>query len=115
MRIHLFEFAASYMSKHGAALRAKYTNSDAAAFMRDFDITDVMMKDFIAFGESKDVKFNAEEYAADKEWMRASLKAQLGRTLFGNEGQFRAMLEVDPQFEKAISLFPEAKKIAGLH
>lgn len=115
MRIHIFEFGASYMDKHGATLRAKYSNSDAAVFIRDFDISDAMMNDFIAFGESKDVKFNAEEYESDKEWMRASLKAQLGRTLFGNEGQFRAMLAVDPQFEKTISLFPEAKKIAGLH
>jgi carboxyl-terminal processing protease len=115
MRIHLFEFGTSYMDKHGVALRAKYETSDAGQFIRGFDISDAMMKDFIKFGESKGVEFNSEEYDSDKDWMQAMLKSQIARTMYGNEGQFRALLQVDPQFEKAITLFPEARRIAGLH
>jgi carboxyl-terminal processing protease len=74
-----------------------------------------MMTDFVEFGKARGVEFNEEEYKVDKEWLRASIEAQVARTLFGNEGQFRVLLQLDPQFQKALTLFPEAKKIAGLH
>ncbi|MDX9758164.1 MAG: S41 family peptidase [Bacteroidota bacterium] len=114
MRIHIFEFTTAYLDKEGARLRGKYEKPGASQFVRDFQVTDAMMKDFIAFGTARGVEFDEEHYAADKDWLRASVKAQIARTLFGNEGQFRVLLEVDPQFQKAVTLFPEAKRIAGL-
>lgn len=114
MRIHIFEFTTAYLDKEGAKLRSQYEKSGAGQFVREFQISDAMMKDFIAFGKAHGVEFNEEQYNTDKDWLRASVKAQVARTLFGNEGQFRVLLEVDPQFLKAMTLFPEAKRIAGL-
>jgi carboxyl-terminal processing protease len=114
MRVLVFEYGTAYMDKNGAQLRKKYDKADAAAFIKGFEITEAMMKEFIAFGETKGVEFVKEDFEKDKDWLKATVKAQIGRTLYGNEGQFRAMLEVDPQFEKAVGLFPEARKIAGL-
>jgi len=114
MRVLVFEYGTAYMDKNGAALRKKYDKADASDFIKSFTITDAMMKEFIEFGKSKGVEFNKEEYDKDKDWLQAVVKAQIARTLYGNEGQFRSMLEVDPQYQKAVSLFPEARKIAGL-
>jgi carboxyl-terminal processing protease len=114
MRVHIFEFMTTYMDKNGASLRKKFEGATAAAFVRDFNIPESMMKDFIDYGSSKSVEFNQEEYDVDKDWLQAQLKAQVARNLYGNEGQFRVLLEVDPQFRKAMTLFPEAMKIAGL-
>lgn len=114
MRIHIFEFTTAYLDKEGAKLRARYDKPGVSQFVRDFQVTDAMMQDFIAFGSSRGVALDETQYAADKDWLRASIKAQIARTLFGNEGQFRVLLEVDPQFQKAMTLFPEAKRIAGL-
>ncbi|MCZ7555699.1 MAG: S41 family peptidase [Bacteroidia bacterium] len=114
MRVHVFDFMTIYLDKNGASLRKKFDGSTAAQFVRDFDIPESMMKDFIDFGSSKGVVFDQKEYDVDKDWLKAQLKAQVARTLYGNEGQFRVILDVDPQFRKAMTLFPEAKKIAGL-
>ncbi|MBE0643664.1 MAG: S41 family peptidase [Bacteroidetes bacterium] len=114
MRLHIFEFTTSYLDKAGAQLRTKFEKADAKQFAADFNVSDSMMKDFIEFGKTRGVEFNEDEYNVDKEWLRASIEAQVARTLYGNEGQFRVLLDIDPQFQKALTLFPEAKKIAGL-
>ncbi|MBN1448325.1 MAG: S41 family peptidase [Bacteroidetes bacterium] len=114
MRLHVFEYCTAYIDKNGAGLRRQYQDADAKQFIAGFNVSEAMMKEFIDFGKAKGVEFNKEEYEKDKDWLKAGVKAQIARTLYGNEGQFRAMLEVDPQFAKAIDLFPEARKIAGL-
>jgi carboxyl-terminal processing protease len=114
MRIYIFEFITAYLDKEGNTLRSRYEKDGVRAFVRDFQVSDAMMKDFVDFGKAQGVTFDQEQYDADKDWLRASVKAQIARTLFGNEGQFRVLLEVDPQFQKALTLFPEARKIAGL-
>jgi len=43
------------------------------------------------------------------------LKSYMARTLFGAEGQVLVRLEMDVQFQKALTLFPEAEKIAKLN
>ncbi len=115
MRVHIFEFTTSYLDKAGAKLRSQYEKSDAGLFASEFKVSDSMMNDFIEFGKARGVEFKQEEYDADKQWLRASIEAQIARTLYGNEGSFRVLLDVDPQFQKALTLFPEAKKIAELH
>lgn len=114
MRVHIFEFTTAYLDKDGAKLRGKFEKADAMQFAREYHVSDGMMNDFIEFGKARGVEFKQEEYDVDKEWLRASVEAQIARTLYGNEGQFRVLLDVDPQFLKAMTLFPEAKKIAGL-
>jgi carboxyl-terminal processing protease len=72
------------------------------------------MNDFISFGKSKGVTFDQAQYDADKLWLQTYIKATIARNLFGNEGHFRAVLDADPQYQKALTLFPEAARIAGL-
>ena len=114
MRAHVFEFVSQYMENHSADLRKRYAKDESARFCREFSVSKDMMDSFIGFGKSKGTQFKADEYELDKDWLAAVVKAQVARTIFGNEGYFRAILEVDPQFTMAKTLFPEALRIAGL-
>ncbi len=42
------------------------------------------------------------------------IKAEIARAIWGNEGNWSIMQSSDNQLQKAIALFPEAAKIAGL-
>ncbi len=114
MRARVFEFTVSYMDKTGPRLREQFKKDEALRFSKEFTVDESLLKSFIAFGESKSVAFNKEQYDKDLDYIKAYLKAQIARNLFGYEGYFRAILEIDQQFAKAITHFPEAKKIAGL-
>jgi len=114
MRARVFEFVTSFMDKKGPEIRKTYPKDDVLKFVTHFDVDEVLMRSFIQFGESKGIAFEKNQYEADKTYLQALVKAQIARNIFGNEGFFRTLLKVDPQFSKAIQLFPEAKKIAGL-
>jgi carboxyl-terminal processing protease len=114
MRARVFEFISGFMDKQGPTLRQQYTREDVGKFMSAFQVDQNMLDMFVDFGRSKNVEFKKDQFEKDTDYMKALLKAQVARNLFGNEGYFRAMLEVDNQFQKARTLFPEAKKIAGL-
>jgi carboxyl-terminal processing protease len=114
LRGRIFEFTTHYMDKNGPKLRSEYTKDDVVKFIASFVVSDDLMQSFIEFGETKGVKFNKEQYEKNKEYLKALLRSQVARNLFGLEGFFRSTLPVDPQFQKAMSLFPEAKRIAGL-
>jgi hypothetical protein len=43
------------------------------------------------------------------------MKAEVANVFFGFEGLVSVMLDVDPQIQKAMTLFPEAEKIAKLN
>ncbi|MAT39381.1 MAG: peptidase [Ectothiorhodospiraceae bacterium] len=114
LRANMYPFILSYMDKNGPELRERYGKDDADRFLKEFKVTESLIQSLVEHGESKGVEMNEEQFEKDKTYIRVMLKAQLARNLFGNEGFYRATLEADPQFLKAISLFPEAEKIAGL-
>ena len=131
MRARLFEFISGYMDKNGPAMRKKYTKDEAERFVREFSVDTDLLAAFTEFGESKGITVKKDpndksggpddpkaimkaQFAKDLDYIKALIKAQIARSLFGNEGFFRALLTADAQFQKALMLFPEARKIAGI-
>ncbi|MFI5251932.1 MAG: S41 family peptidase [Bacteroidota bacterium] len=108
-----FPFITSYLDEEGPKLRSQY-KEDVKAFNQEYQVNDEMVKNFKAFIEKKDIKVDDKQYDKDIVYLKARLKAYIARSLWGNEGWFTVMLEVDPQLQKALTLFPEAQKIAGL-
>lgn len=109
-----FDYSSKYMDHHSNQLRQEYEGK-LKTFVSNFEVTDEMLKDFLKLAEKKEIEFKEEQYKQDLEWIKARIKAQIGRSIWGNEGWFPVMLKNDIQFQKAITLFPEAKRIAGLH
>jgi len=108
------EYANRYLDHYGKEIRQKY-GSDFRKFQKEFAITDKMLQEMTDLAQTKGVEMNKEQYQKDLARIRLELKAQVARNLFGNEGRFQVIMSENAQFQKAITLFPEADSIAGVH
>lgn len=110
-KLVFLEFADKYLDTEGAALKAKH-GKETQKFASDFEVTSEMLEGVLSIAKAKGVEFKKDMYEKDLKYITAFTKAYIGRSLWGNEGSARVMLAVDNQFQKAISLFPEAEKIS---
>jgi carboxyl-terminal processing protease len=114
LRKNLFyQFILNYLDKNGKMIQSKYQVFDS--FKKSYTIDDKMFNDFINYGKSQGVEVVEDDLKADLEYIRARLKAQIARSYWRNEGWYPILLEIDPQFKKALLLFPEAEKLAKLN
>ncbi len=107
-----YRFVRKMMDKNGSQIKSQYQN-DLQKFVKGFRIGEEQMQSFIKFARSLKVKFDSKGYFADKEEIRARLKAFVARDIFKNNGWYLTLLQYDSQFQKAISLFGETSLIAG--
>lgn len=105
--------ALQYMDQHGKSIRSEY-EKDLGKFESDYQISADLMKEFQALVKSNDVAIDAAQYAKDEPEMKLRIKAEISREVFGNEGLWTTLSSSDVQLQKALTLFPEAEKIAGL-
>jgi carboxyl-terminal processing protease len=103
-------FVAAFMDSKGMEIRRKYSKN-FKLFQREFRITDEILDKFKRFVESKGVKVNEEEYLKDLTYIKAVIKAYIARYIWRNEGWYPVMLEIDEQFQKALSFMPEAERM----
>lgn len=108
-----FDYANMYIEEEGKALREKY-GKDGRKFQKEFTVTEGMMSKFEATAKKKGLTIDRAQYEKDLTLIKTRLKADISRPIWGNEAWSLIMRSEDPQFQKAISLFPEAEKIAGL-
>ena len=107
------DFSNAYIEENGPKLRERY-GKDMRKFMKEFTVTDDMLAHFEAVAKKKGFTIDREQYAKDLTLIKTRLKADIARPLWGNEAWSIVMRTEDPQFQKALSLFPEAARIAGL-
>jgi carboxyl-terminal processing protease len=107
------EYNSAFMDSRGKELRARY-GDDIAAFVSGFSVDDAMYADFSAVVAKKDLKLDPAQVSKDEKYLRTRMKAHVARSLFGNEGWYATMQPEDVQLGKALTLFPEAERIAGI-
>ncbi|MCX8010573.1 MAG: S41 family peptidase, partial [Ignavibacteria bacterium] len=113
LRLNLFyTFILDYLDRNGKEIQSQY--KDFEKFKKQFILTDDMLNQFIEYAKQKKLEFVKEDFEKDKEYIRARLKAQVARSFWRNDGWYPILLEQDNQFLKALSLFPEAEKLAKL-
>lgn len=108
-----YEFAAQYLTLNGEQIKSKYTTLES--FDNGFVVGEEMLNNFTTFAKGKSIEFVQEDFTKDKDFIQSRLKAYIARNYWGNEGFFMASLPIDTQLKKALSLFPEAEKIARLN
>jgi carboxyl-terminal processing protease len=108
-----YDFTKNYMEGSGFALRKKYENNFEEYNVK-YSIPSDLMTEFRKFIETKEVKIDEKEYTKDLEFLKARLKAQIAQMIFGFEAYIGVMVSVDNQIQKALTLFPEAEKVAKL-
>ncbi len=106
------EYVDNHVSQHQDKIRKEY--GSAANFNGEFQVSDKMLDDVYSRAEKAGIKITKEEYEKNIKYVSMLLKAQIARNIWGNDGWYRVVLTLDNQFQKALSLFPEAKQIAGL-
>jgi len=109
-----YQFIRKFLDINGNKIKATYVN-DMNSFVKNFRFNENQVKDFIRFAEEHNVKYNEKEFSKDKEYILQVLKAFLARDIFKRDGWYLTLLQTDVQFQKAIKLFDEAKKMKGLH
>jgi carboxyl-terminal processing protease len=103
-----FEFAVDYLAKHPTV-------------PRDFPVTDAVKEDFFKFVDAKQgLPFDKPAkatYAEEKDPLviDRALREEVTTAKFGREAGYRVSLENDVQLKKALTLFPEAEKLATAH
>ena len=107
------EYNTLYMDRNGKRYRKEY-DKNLKKFISDVSISDDVVNEFMELGKKKGIAQNDEQFRKDKEFIRTRLKADIARDLYGNDGWYPIMHSHDNQFQKALTLFPEAGKIAGL-
>mgnify|MGYP005835631215 CR=1 FL=1 len=111
LRKNLFyQFILSYLDRNGRTISSKYPTF--SKFKDQFKVDDNLIQSFIDYAKKQGVEFNREEFKKDEDYIRARLKAQIARNYWRNEGWFPILLEIDPQFKKALDLLPEAERFA---
>ena len=99
------------MRTKGKDIRASY-QQDMTTFLRSFKITDADIDRLKVIAKEKDVEWVDADFTKDEEYIRAVVKAYVGRMLFNNAGFTAVMLSLDNQAKKAMTLFAEAAKVA---
>jgi carboxyl-terminal processing protease len=101
-----FEFAVSYRAKHPGV-------------SKEFKVDDAVREEFFQFVDSRpstlDMKAKAS-YEAEKDptLIDRAIREELMTAVYGRETGYRVSLERDAQLSKAITLFPEAERLASL-
>lgn len=106
-------FTLDYLDHHAAEIKSKF-GEDFPKFLEGYKLGETEIKDFIKFAADKKVPFSEEDFKKDKDYILSRLKAQIARNFWRNEGFYPVLLKVDNQISKALTLFNEAKDLAGL-
>jgi carboxyl-terminal processing protease len=110
-KLVFLQAADKYLDQHGTELRASY-GKDSRRFVEEAEVTPQMLEDLKGIAQAKGITFNQELFDKDLRYVKAFTQAYVARGIWGNEGSAQVMLKEDAQFKKAMSLFPEAEKIA---
>ena len=97
----------------GKEIKSKY-NADFDEYYKDFAVDDDMIDDFRDLCEDKDIEWVEEDYKTDEEFLKNEIKATLARIIWDRERYIQVFFDIDKQFQKALTLFPQAEKIAAM-
>ncbi len=107
------EFAEGFVAKGDTRIEPQ---KDAHVVSRGFVVDDAMMNDFRNFITSRKppVRIDEAAFAQDQTFIRAMIHFQVDLALFGTDEARRNLIAKDPQAQFALTLFPEAEKLAQL-
>ncbi len=107
------EYALDVIERDGKRLRDTY-GKDLNRFRSDYQITGPMIAEFKDLSVKKGVKIDEARFQKERDDILTRIKAEVARIIWGNEGWWSTFSAQDVQLQKALTLFPEAEKIAGL-
>jgi carboxyl-terminal processing protease len=96
---HIFDFSVKYCAEH-------------PDLEPDFTIDDPFLDSFRTYLASRNFEYDPEEFDEYRRLIELRLKARISFVAFGKEAESRVLFDLDPQLQKALSLFEEAAGLA---
>jgi carboxyl-terminal processing protease len=90
-----FDFSKHYVATH-------------AAIPHDFVVDDAVLGQFKEFLKANQVDYTDADIATVQDWVKASIKAELFTSQFGQLEGLKVRAQADPEIAKAITFMPEA-------
>ena len=78
---------------------------------RDFTPDDAVMQDFREYLTKEHITYTEADIQKDSNWLKWHIKREVFTSVFGLNAGYNVELEEDPQLEKALTLFPEARAL----
>ncbi|GAB1429409.1 S41 family peptidase [Ignavibacteria bacterium] len=103
----------AYLAGAGSSLRSQY-GADFDKFRQKFTIADEQIASFKKLADEKESEWNYADFDKDKIYITTMMRAYIARAIWGNTAFYPIAFEIDKQTAKAVTLFPEAAKIARL-
>ncbi len=101
-----FDFANLYVGE------TKPTFANADAFRRDYVIPEDVVRRFEGFLKERKVAYSPDSMKAEMADVRAGIKREMARNIYGDEARWQAVIDTDPQVTAALALFPQAEDMA---
>jgi carboxyl-terminal processing protease len=96
------------VDKHRKEWKEKYPTPES--FVKNFKVTDELLKALIALAKDEKIKFNAKEYNSSKPIIELQIKGAVARHLWNFATYLRVMNQRDDIIQKALSLIDEQLK-----
>lgn len=81
-------------------------------FDRDYQVSDAMLNDFTDFLKERKIKFDSDSLKAQGDAIKRNLKAEVARSLWGENERYRVIISADPALKEAMNYFPQAQLMA---
>ena len=104
----LREYTLSYSTAQQEQLEAMGMEK----FIKDFEVSDKMLKKLVSLGKSNKLEFNKEQFEHSKELIKCYVKAYIARGIWDNQGFFPIYNESNEIYQRALELFDEAEKLS---
>jgi len=94
--------------------RVKQTPTGRKAVKPNFVVDDAMVNDFRDQMKADRIRINEESFKKDLDFIKAMIRYEIDRALFGVGEARRHLIEIDPQARIALTTFGEAAKLSQL-
>lgn len=105
----IYEYTEKFLTNNRKNIEGKYKSYKD--FGSNYKVTDGMLNDLIELGKSRSVAFDQSGFDIDKKFIETSIKAQIARDIWGNEGFYAVFMMSDDQVLRGLSLIDEASKL----
>jgi len=100
-----FEIAASYAKTH------KNLKESFSKYLNSFEVKTILLNDLENLAGQKEIEFSKSEFYKNRQYFKTRIKAEIARTIWGNEKYFQVSLLYDNQYNKAVGLFYKLEEL----
>ena len=104
----LNNYSIDYVLANREQLHKDYPEFDK--FNNNFEVDDAMIADLKKMAESKDVKWDDEQFARSEAWIKLRIKAMIAQDIWNIDKFYQVVMREDKMIERAVNLLKSKKE-----